>query len=407
MPKLNVLTGIRVIDLSQAYSGPYGSQILGDLGAEVIKIEPPRLGDSSRVMTPQITKDQSYTTLAFNRNKKGIALNLRTKTGKKAFYDLVKVSDVVWGNLRHGVMERIGADFETLRKFNPKIILCTITGYGNSGPYCSYPSFDDNIQGLTGRFSLCGQSGGKPMRSPVAIADLAGGLFAAIGLTTALYHREHTGIGSHVEINLVDCCLSLLASHFQSYFLSGKLPKPAGSHHPIGGISGVFQTRNGFIVLGPCWPRIARVINREYLMDDPRFSTYEKRFENKDLLNKLIEEGLSQADSEDWLELMHAEDIPASPLNTLDKAIGDAQIKHNRMVIEMEHPAYGKMRAIDCPIKIGGAMASEHTPPPTLGQDTDQMLQELLGYSMEKLMRLKQEDEEAADELTKHVKHIF
>jgi crotonobetainyl-CoA:carnitine CoA-transferase CaiB-like acyl-CoA transferase len=407
MPRLNILTGIRVIDLSQAYSGPYGSQILGDLGAEVIKIEPPRLGDSSRVMTPQITKDQSYTTLAFNRNKKGIALNLRTKTGKKAFYDLVKVSDVVWGNLRHGVMERLGADFESLRKFNPKIILCTITGYGKSGPYCSYPSFDDNIQGLTGILSLCGQSGGKPMRSPVAIADLAGGLFAAIGLITALYHREHTGIGSHVEINLVDCCLSLLHSHFQSYFLSGKLPKPAGSHHPIGGISGVFQTRNGFIVLGPCWPRIARVINREYLIDDPRFSTYEKRFENKDLLNQLIEEGLSQADSEDWLELMHAEDIPVSPLNTLDKTIEDAQVKHNRMVIEMEHPAYGKMRAIDCPIKIGEARACEHTPPPTLGQDTDQILTQLLAYSTEELTSLKQEDEEAADELTKHVKHIF
>jgi len=402
MPRTTVLAGVRILDLSQATAGPFGSQLLGDLGAEVIKIEPPGVGDTTRVMTPQL-KGQSYYILALNRNKKSVALNLRTKTGKEAFFDLVKISDVVWSNLRYGVLEKLGVDFESLQKVNPRIILCTITGYGNSGPYARYPSYDDNIQGLTGIFSLCGQEGGMPMRSAVAIADLAGGLFGTIGLISALYHRERTGVGTKVELNLVDSCMSLLGTHFQSYFLTGKLPKPAGSHHPIGGISGVYRTRNGYIVLGPCWPRITRVINREHLIDDPRFSTYEKRFQNKDLLNAALEEGLLQADSEDWLELMHEEDIPAMPLNTLDKAIQDPQIQNNNPIIGMRHPLYGEMRAIDCPIKIAGAGESDHLPPPTLGEATEQVLKELLGYSEEKIGELKREESEAAGGLKKRV----
>ncbi|MFC1819934.1 CaiB/BaiF CoA transferase family protein [Thermodesulfobacteriota bacterium] len=398
MPRMNVLDGIRILDLSQATAGPYGSQILGDLGAEVIKIEPPNLGDKTRVMTPQL-KGQSYYLLAYNRNKKGIELNLKTNSGKKAFFDLVKVSDVVWSNLRFGVLEKLGIDFEKLHKLNPRIILCSITGYGNSGPKAAHPSYDDNIQALTGLFSLCGQEGSKPMRSAVAIADITGGLFAVIGLISAINHRERSGVGCKVDVNLTDCCMSLLSTQYQSYFLTGKLPKPAGSHHPIGGISGVFRTRNGYIVLGPCWPRIARVINREHLIDDPRFNTYEKRFENKDALNAAVEEGLLEADSEDWLELMYAEDIPASPLNTLDKAMEDPQIKQNKPIFQMHHPIYGEMKAIDCPIKITGVDESEHIPPPVLGEYTEQVLKELLGYSDEKIAELKLEEEHATNEM--------
>jgi crotonobetainyl-CoA:carnitine CoA-transferase CaiB-like acyl-CoA transferase len=402
MPRTTVLNGVRILDLSQAHAGPFGSQLLGDLGAEVIKIEPPGVGDTTRVMTPQL-KDQSYYILALNRNKISVELNLRTQTGKEAFFNLVKISDAVWSNLRSGVLERLGFDFESLQKVNPRIIMCTITGYGNSGPYARYPSYDDNIQGLTGIFSLCGQEGGVPMRSAVAIADIAGGLFGAIGLISALYHRECTGVGRKVELNLVDCCMSLLDTHYQSYFLTGKLPKPAGSHHPIGGISGVYRTRNGYIILGPCWPRIAKVINREHLIDDPRFSTYEKRFQNKDALNEAVEEGLSEADTEDWLELMHEEDIPAMPLNTLDKALQDPQIQNNKVIIEMQHRSYGEIKAIDCPIKVTGAGEKEHSPAPMLGEGTEQVLRELLGYSEEKIMELKREQSESAMGVKKRV----
>jgi crotonobetainyl-CoA:carnitine CoA-transferase CaiB-like acyl-CoA transferase len=241
------------------------------------------------------------------------------------------------------------------------------------------------------------------MRSAVAIADLAGGLFGAIGLISALYHRERTGVGRKVELNLVDCCMSLLGTHYQSYFLTGKLPKPAGSHHPIGGISGVFRTRNGYIVLGPCWPRIAKIINREHLIDDPRFSTYEKRFQNKDALNEAVEEGLSEADTEDWLELMHEEDIPAMPLNTLDKAMQDSQVQHNKAIVGMRHSVYGEMKAIDCPIKIAGVGKKEHSPAPMLGEGTEQVLRELLGYSEEKIAELKREENKVAENLRKRV----
>ncbi|MFC1925544.1 CaiB/BaiF CoA transferase family protein [Chloroflexota bacterium] len=391
MGRTGILKGVRIVDLSIAVAGSSGSQLLGDMGAEVIKIEPPGVGEIIRDSAPKL-KGESYYFLANNRNKKGLTLDLSTEAGRETLHDLIKVSDVVYDNLRPGVVERLGAGFETARKINPKIISCSLSGYGSSGPYRDYPSFDDMAEGLSGVYSLNGEPGGRPMRVPVTIADLAGGFFAATGVIAALYEREHTGLGRKVEVNLLDAVMYYLSAHFQFYFITGEAPQPQGSRHPTTPMVGIFQTRNGYLALGPSWPRIARVVNKEWMIDDPRFNTVEGRFENKKDFEDLIEDGLRQADTEDWLELMHLEDIACAPVNTLDKVVKDPQIVHNKTITTMHHPLCGEIRGIDCPINMIDAMEEEHMPPPTLGQHTDEVLKGILGYSDEKIRRLKDEE---------------
>lgn len=402
MPVKGPLSGVRVLDLSQAHAGPYGSQILGDMGAEVIKIETP-MGDILRFPG---TPDGGYYIKALARNKKGIVLDLHTQAGREAFYDLVKVSDVVYDNFRVGALDRLGADYETLKTMNPRIISASITGYGSSGPYAQYPSYDDIAQAMSGMSSLCGEPNGAPMRSAAAIADVASGIFSSYGVVLALLQREKTGEGSRVEVNLLDTCMALLDNMFQFYFAYGNIPPAQGTKHPLTPLLGYFKCKNGYIALGPAWPRICRVINREELIDDPRFATQGDRMMNKKDLEAEIEKGLMEGDKEDWVELMRVEDIPAGPVNTLDKVVEDPQVIHNKAVIEMEHPQYGKMRAVDCPIKLSGVVKGEYTAPPVLGEHTDEVLKSVLNYSDEKLAALKKEQEENMEEMKKHARKM-
>ncbi len=392
MGRIGILSGTRVVDLSHAVAGPSGSQLLGDLGAEVIKIESPA-GDFSRGSSPRLGPD-GFFYLAVNRNKKSVVLDLYSESGRNAFHDLVKVSDIVFDNLRPGVLERLQGDHQSLQALNPRIISCSITGFGPSGPYRDHPAYDDIPMGLSGAYSLCGEPGGRPMRMPLHAADLAAGFFAVTGVLCALLKRERTGLGSHVAVSMLDAVMYYMASDFQSYFISGEPPAASGSRHPRAPMVGVFQTRNGYLVLGPSWPRIARVIGQEWMISDPRFSSVDKRFENKKELEDLIEDGLRQADTEDWLEVMRLEDVAAAPVNRLDQTARDPQVVHNRAIISMQHPSLGEVRGIDCPIKMAGEAAADHVAPPALGQDTEEVLQDLLGYSPEKIAALQREQDE-------------
>lgn len=390
------LSGVRVLALEQVLAGPYGSMVLGDLGAEVIKIEPPA-GELIRVANPPPShKGEPGYFIAFNRNKKSIVLDLRTETGLEAFHDLVRVSDVVWDNNRAGVMERLRADYDTLRSINPRIICCSITGYGSSGPYSAWPSYDIIAQGMVGLLLQTGQPGGPPIKPAPALADISGALFGALGVIAALWCRERTGQGQRVETNLVNGAMALLSMHYAAYFLSGEVPPPVGAGHLQASPFGAYRTRDGWITIGPSWPRIARALGIEGITEDPRFGTLENRLKNRQELDAIITEALSQMDSEAWLEILRAEDIAAGPIYNLDQAPQDPQIQHNNMIITLDHSLGGQIKLVGNPIKMPGIQTEAYTPPPTMGQHTHQVLTELLGYSRERIAKLEAEQQRHA-----------
>lgn len=274
---MGMLEGVRVIAFSHAISGPYGTMILGDLGAEIIKIEPPE-GESSRATSGPFFEGETFFNLAFNRNKKCITLDIGTESGKEAFLDLVKISDVLVNNYRAGALERAGINYDFLKKVNPKIIYCNIVGYGSSGPYQERPAYDVVTLAESGALSVSGQPGERPLRPGIPLADMAGSLFAAIGILAALRKREQISEGSKIEISLLSATMSLLAYQFSYYWVSGVVPKPIDrSGHLMSVPYGVYKTKDGYIALGACWPRIARVIRADWLIEDPRFKDIHAR----------------------------------------------------------------------------------------------------------------------------------
>ncbi|MFC2003106.1 CaiB/BaiF CoA transferase family protein [Chloroflexota bacterium] len=395
------LDGIRVLTVEGGLAGPYGSMILGDLGAEVIKIEPPGGTRERSGGGPSFKGELAYT-LFSNRNKKGIVLDLMTETGLEAFYELVKVSDVVWDNNRAGVMQRLRADYDTLRQVNPKIICCSITGYGSSGPYATWPSYDIIAQGMTGLLLQTGQPGGPPIKPAPALADLSGSIFGALGVISALVYRERTGEGQKVEVNLLDGAMTFLAMHYAMYFLSGVVPPPAGAGHLGVAPFGAYRTKDGWITIGVSWPRVARTLGIEWTIDDPRFAAADDRLKNRYELDAIMTEALSQNDSETWLEMLRADDIAAGPVYNLDQALQDPQIQHNKIILTMEHVLGGQIKLVGNPIKMPIIHPEEYTSPPIVGQHTHQVFSELLGYNEEKIQKLEEEQEKHLAELQAH-----
>jgi crotonobetainyl-CoA:carnitine CoA-transferase CaiB-like acyl-CoA transferase len=372
--------------------------LLGDLGAEVIKIEPPG-GEISRMVPGPNHQGQSFFFLAFNRNKKALTLDLATAGGRGVFYDLVKISDVVWDNFRPGVLERLGADHETIKKTNPKIISCSISGYGATGPYVDRPSVDVVVQGIAGTISTTGEPGGRPMRPGFPAADILGGLFASLATVSALAQRELTGEGQRIDVELLGSMMSAMAYEFSYYLCAGIVPGPMGSGHLALLPYGVYKCKEGYIAIGPSWPRLARVIGADWMIDDPRFAQGEERMKHREEFNQAIEEHLAKASAEDWLELFHLEDIVAGPINTLDKAVADPQVKARRMILNLSHPLGDEVRLVGNPMKMTSIQNDEYTAPPTLGQHSNEILKGLLNYSEEKIAKLREEEQKHALEL--------
>ena len=401
------LSGIRVLDVSRAIAGPYGAMILADLGAEVIHIEPPG-GDMNRIvgLKEASYEGQSYYFMAFNRNKKSLALDMATKTGIDAFYDLVKISDIVWDNFRPGVMERLGADYDALKKINPKIICCSVTGFGSSGPYRDRPSFDLVALAISGVMSITGEPDGPPTRPGTPMADMAGSSFGVQGVLAALFERERTGKGQKVEVNLLDACIYNLTYQIQYYLCSGIVPQRLGSGHLSLVPFRAYNTKEGHLVIGPSWPRVARTIGIDHVIDDPKFAELDDRVKNREELDSIIEGALAKEKAEDWLEVMYVDDLPVGLVNTIDKAVSDPQVVHNGMIVEMEHSLGGKVRHVGNPFKMA-SVEPEYKAPPTLGQHNEEVLVGLLGYSAEKLKTLKEEEEKHTQELLNRLLKAF
>ncbi len=388
------LRGVRVLDLSQALAGPYGAQMLGDLGAEVIKIEPPGEGDHSRAMPPYSVNGFSAYFLGFNRNKKSLTLNLKSPEGKHIFFELVKQADVVYDNYRPGVRERLGIDYESCKKVNPRIISCSISGFGQTGPYRDRPALDLIVQAMGGAMSFTGEEGGEPVRMGVPMGDLAGGLFSVHGVLAALYQREKTGVGQSIDISMLDCQIALLTYRVQYYFIGGEIPVPIGSGHASGVPIRAFKAKDGkFVgvdaVVERLWRSFCQAIGHPELVEDPRYNSRVKRYQNRAELYRLVEKVFLTKTRDEWMEIFVKFGVPAGPVYNLDEAVADPQVLHRGMIKEMDHPACGKLKITGNPIKMSASNEEVFAPHPALGENNQEILAKLLGYTPEKVEELR------------------
>ena len=387
------LSNIRILDLSLIMAGPYCTLILGDLGAEVIKIERPGVGEGARGVPPHYFEGESAYFIAMNRNKKSMVLDLKNAKGKEIFYGLAKSSDVVVDNFRPGVVKKLGVDYDTLKKINPRIICCSISGYGETGPLKDRPAFDLIIQARGGVMSYTGEPGRMPVRMGAPMGDLAGGLFAANGVMAALYQRERTGRGQRIDISLLDCQISLLTYRAQYYFVGDEIAQPVGSGHASIHPIRAFKTKTFDIVIDcnmqNIFAELCDAIGASDMAVDPKFCSRENRFKNKDELYGILEKAFLTKTGEEWLELLDKR-IPIGPINTIDKALSDPQILSRNMVVEVDYGNEKKLKILGNPIKMSEVDQEVFKAPPRLGEHTEQILEELLGYSPEEIGQLKQ-----------------
>ena len=390
------LNGIRVLDLSQALSGPASTRMLGDLGAEVIKVEIPGVGEASRRLGTSFIKGESVYFMIFNRNKKGITLDLRCEEGRRIFHRLARISDVVLDNFRPGVMARLGVDYETLKKLNPSIICCSISGYGQDGLYRERPVFDSVIQALSGAMSVTGEPGRPPGVMGFAVTDIGGSYGATVGILAALLARERTGEGQHVDLSLLDVQLTFQGHLSEAYLGGGNIPGPGGSVHSANLPNGAFQTQDGKYLQIHCATQkfyealanklAASVDGFEGLPQDQRFVNMDGRRENWEELRALLQDAFCTKTSDQWMEIL-GDDVPIAPVKSIADAFHDPQVKHRNMLVEAEHPVAGWYRMPGNPIKMG--QEDVYFPAPTLGQHNIEVLGELLGCSQKEMEALR------------------
>ena len=386
------LEGVRVLELGQIIAGTYGSQVLSDLGAEVIKIETPE-GDLGRIPSVAPYRGLSGLFLTFNRNKQSIVINLKKADGCKLFYDLVKVSDVVIDNFRPGVLERLAIDYPTLSKINPRIIQCSVTGFGGSGEYKDYPALDLNIQAISGHMAITGEPGRPPVRVGVPLADISGGIYASKGILAALYEREHTGKGRRIEISMFDTMLHLLTYIGTMWLTNGEVPKPPGSAHDYSVPWQAFATSDGYVVVATrqenFWKKLCAVLEHADLADDPLFADNATRVKNRKVVIPRLEEIFRTRTAADWLKRLRNAGVPAAPVNNVDAAFAEPPVVEREMIVEYDHPQVGKVRLPGNPIKMDGMGETISNPAPMLGEHTEAILKSLLHLSAQEIAALR------------------
>ncbi|MBI1989540.1 MAG: CoA transferase [Betaproteobacteria bacterium] len=388
------LEGVRILELGQVIAGTYGSQVLSDLGAEVIKVETPE-GDLGRNPSVAPYRGLSGLFLTLNRNKQSIVINLKTEAGRKTFYDLVKVSDVVVDNFRPGVLERLQVDYATLSAINPRIIQCSVTGFGTEGAYKNYPAFDIIIQAISGHMAITGEPGRPPARVGIPLADLSGGIYSCKGILAALFDRERTGKGRRVELSMFDSMLTLLSYMGTMWLTNGDLPQPPGSAHDYTVPWQAFEASNGYVVVATrqeiFWRKLCGVLEDPGLAGDSRFATNSLRVENRAALVPRLERIFRTRTVADWLERLRTAEVPAAPVNNLDGAFGEPPVAEREMIVEYDHPDVGKVRLPGNPIKMSDVTGTISRPAPRLGEHTDAVLSRLLSLTADQIASLRQQ----------------
>jgi|TARA_B100001093_G_scaffold517055_1_gene597470 crotonobetainyl-CoA:carnitine CoA-transferase CaiB-like acyl-CoA transferase len=389
------LSNIKVLDLTHMLSGPYGSMILADMGCDVIKIEPPLKGEGTRRLLEN-DPDYSHNGMGayfytLNRNKKSVAIDLKNEEGLEIFYALIKEVDVVISNFSAGVTKKLKIDFDTLKTINPKIITCTVSGFGETGPNFKRPAFDQIAQALGGGMSITGLSAQDPMRAGIPIGDLGGGMFAVMGIQAAIINRSESGLGQHVDISMLDCQISMLNYMATMHTMSGLIPEPIGNSHFVHMPYNTFHTKDFPIVIAAVgdqfWPRLLKIFK------DPKLKNpiYEKAFErqkNKKEIENILQKELLNELSEYWLDELEKESVPCARVNNLEQAINDEQVQYRNMLVDVAHPEGGSVKVPGNPIKLSSYENEEYSSPPLLGEHTKEVLQKWLNYSEEKLSKL-------------------
>jgi len=387
------LRGIRVLDLTWVLAGPFASMILGDLGAEVIKVERPPYGDVARTTGPIVNGESCYF-FSINRGKKSVCLDLKAERGRELFLRLVGLSDVLMENFTPGTMDKLGLGYDVLQKHNPRLIYAATSGFGQTGPERLRPALDIVVQGMGGVMSITGEPDGPPLRPGLSLGDIAAGLYTTIGVLAALHERERSGQGQMIDVAMLDCQIAILENAFIRYFATGELPKPIGSRHPLATPFQAFPTSDGWIVLALSWgvenqwELFCATIGRVDLIDDPRFDTPALRTEHHAELEPILNEAMRQKTTSEWLEEFDAIGLPCGRLNNIAQAAEQPQVVARRMLVEVEHPRIGRLKLPDTPVKLSRTPGGIKGPSPALGQDTYDVLSSLLGLSAEELAEL-------------------
>ena len=390
------LSGLRVLDLTRVLAGPTCTQMLGDLGAEVIKIERPEAGDDTRGFAPPFvpnTKESAYF-VGVNRNKKSVTLDIAKPEGQAIIHKLLEHCDILVENFKVGALAKYGLGYEQLAKTHPRLIYCSITGFGQTGPYAPRPGYDALIQAMGGVMSLTGEPNGSPQKVGVPVADLFAGLYGCIGILAAVNHRNSTGQGQQIDIGMLDTHVAWLANQGMNYLATGENPARLGNQHPNIAPYQEFPTKDGYLILAvgndPTFERFCKAFGQEALLADPRFATNPIRVQNRQLVTDTLTPVMKSKTTAEWIDALEALKIGCGPINTLEQVFADPHVQAREMVVEMAHCSGETVKVIANPVKLSATPPSYRSPPPVLGEHTEDVLASVLKMSASDIAALRE-----------------